>query len=206
MMDVRAIVEPRQVTQQTQPPNGPPAHKFDQPVGRIGFRRDQHSPTRVLAVVEREEQRTPFVPFLVSVAAQREGTAVQLHHADEYPKQVAQRSEGLERAVGQRRDIGGKADAQKVEGKNFAGGVVQANQINGALAIVQNRLCGSLRTVVREITQEGIASSQGKESERDTLHRFAARKHAVQDFMCRSVSAYRNKLAIALIVGFAGKL
>src|SRR5436309_13191589 len=97
MVDMRAIVEPRQVAQQTQPPNRPPADKFDQPICRIGLRRNQHGSTRVLAVVERKKERTPFVPFLVFVAAQREGTAVQLHHPDEYPKQVA-RSE--ERRVG----------------------------------------------------------------------------------------------------------
>src|SRR5215469_18216474 len=100
MMDMRSIVEPGQVTQQAQPPNGPPADKFDQAVCRVGLRSDQHGPTRVLAVVEREKQRTPYVPFLVLVAAQRERTAVQLHHADEYPEQVAQRAEGLEHAVG----------------------------------------------------------------------------------------------------------
>src|SRR5690348_12981289 len=63
MLDMGAVVEARQHTQQAEAADGPPADKFDETVGRVGLRSDEHRPTSVLAVVEGEEQAAAVVPL-----------------------------------------------------------------------------------------------------------------------------------------------
>src|SRR5205823_6518984 len=89
MLDVRAVVKPRQVAQQTKPSDRPPANKFDQTIGGIGLRSDKHGSAGVFAIVESKEKRAPLVPLLVFIAAQRERPTVQLRHAHEYAKQIS---------------------------------------------------------------------------------------------------------------------
>ena len=121
-------------------------------------------------------------------------------------RQATERTEGLESAIRQSRNVSGEADTQEVEGNDFARCVIQSNQIDRAFAVFQNRLRRSFCAVLGKVPQEGIARSQRKESQGDALRRFAAGKDAVQDFMGRSISSDGEKLTVALIVSFARKL
>src|SRR5713226_5841527 len=68
MLDVRPVVESRKIAQQAEAADRAPSHKFNEPIGGIGIRRDEHRAARVLAVVERQEKRPSLVPFLIVIA------------------------------------------------------------------------------------------------------------------------------------------
>src|SRR5215470_19617361 len=111
MLDVRAVVETRKHAQQAKAADRAPAYKLDEAVGGIGFGRDEHGATSVLAVVEGKEKAAAVVPDGFVVRAQCEGTALQLNHTNEYTEQIAQAPKRLEKAIGDRGDIGGEAEA-----------------------------------------------------------------------------------------------
>src|SRR5260370_148921 len=83
MFDMRAVIKTRQCAEQAQPADRAPADKFNEPVGWISLRRDEHRPARVLAVVERQKKSAPLVPFLIVIAAQGQRAPAQLHHVHE---------------------------------------------------------------------------------------------------------------------------
>ena len=160
MPDVRAVIELRQGAQQADAPDRSPANHLDEPVGRIGVRRNQHRSPRVLAVVEAEEQAAPLVPVGVVIAAQRKGAPAQLHQPQENSQQVAELAERLEAAIRERGHIRRKAEAQQIERIELAGGVFQPEQVAGASATFEKRLQGGVGPVLSEIAQKGIARAQ----------------------------------------------
>src|SRR4029077_10041560 len=135
MLDVRAVVKFRQHAQESEAANGAPADEFDQAVGGVGMRSDEHGAAGVLAVVEREEEAAALVPIFVVVAAKSERTAAELDYAQENAEEIAERTERLEVAIRQRCYIGGESHAQQIEGEDFTFGVREAEEIDGALAI-----------------------------------------------------------------------
>src|SRR5438045_7166191 len=116
MIDMRAVVKTRQCAEQSQPADRAPADKFNEPVGRIRVRRNQHPAARVLAVVEGQEKSAPLIPLLIVIAAQSQRAPAQLHHAHENTEQIAEIAKRLEHSIGQSSDISGKANAQEIEG------------------------------------------------------------------------------------------
>src|SRR6267143_5518469 len=206
MFDMRTVVKTRQCAEQAQPADRAPADKFNQPVRRISLRRDEHRATRILAVVERQEKSAPLVPLLIVIATQGQGSPAQLHNAHEDAEQITEIAKRLEQAIGQSGDIRRKAHAQKIEGINFAGGVRQAQKVDGASAAFEKRLHRSCGSVLCKIAQEGIAGTQRQETQRDALNRGASRKNAVEDFVSGAITADGKKAPVALPVGFAGKL
>src|SRR5216684_7270027 len=206
MLDMRAVIKTRQIAEQAKPADRAPAHKFDKPVSRIGVRRDEHRPARVLAVVERQEKRASFVPLPIVIAAQRHGAAAQLHHAHEYAEQISQIPERLEHAVGQSSHISGKTNTQKIEGVNFASGMREPQKIDSAGAAFEQRLHRSCGSVFCKIAQKRIACPQRQETKRDALNRPAFRKNAIENFVSGAIAADSKKSPVTLIVGFAGKL
>src|ERR1700731_1035389 len=206
MFDMRTVIKTRQCAEQAQPSDRAPADKFNQPVPRISLRRDEHRAARILAVVERQEKSAPLVPLLIVVATQGQGSPAQLHHAHEDAEQITEIAKRLEHAIGQSSDIGRKANAQKIEGINFAGGVRQAQKIDGASAAFEERLHRSCGSVLCKIAQEGIAGTQRQEPQRDALNGGAPRKNAVEDFVGGAITADGKKAPVPLPVGFAGKL
>src|SRR5260370_26171139 len=122
VLEVRAIVKLRQSAEQAQAADGSPADKFDQAVGRIGMRRDEHVAAGKFAVVEREKEAAAFVPGCVVVAAKGKGAATQLDDAYEDTEQVAEMAERLERTIRCHAHIGRESRAQYIERIEFASG------------------------------------------------------------------------------------
>ena len=105
-----AVVKFRQHAQESEATNGAPADEFDEAVGGIGVRSDQHGAAGVLAVVEGEKEAAALVPIFVIVAAQDEGAAAKLRYANENSEKVADRAEGLEATVGEGGYVSSKSD------------------------------------------------------------------------------------------------
>jgi hypothetical protein len=103
-------------------------------------------------------------------------------------------------------NIGRKANTQKIEGIDFAGGVRQAQKVDGSSAAIEKRLHRSCGTVLSKIAQEGIAGTKRQEPQCDALDSGVSRKHTVQDFVSCAVTTDGKKSPVALIVSFAGKL
>src|SRR5260370_6723752 len=206
MFNMRTVVETRQVAKQAQPSDGAPAHKFNQPVGGMRLRRDQHWAAGVFAVAERQEKRAPLVPLRIVIASQRHGAAAQLHHAHEYTEQISQIAERLEHAVGQNSNVSRKTHTQKIEGVDFAGRVRQPQEIDSAGASFRQRLHRSCGSVFCEIAQKRIACAQRQETQRNSLNRPAFRKDSIENFVSGAVATDGQKAPVTLIVGFARKL
>src|SRR5258706_109908 len=206
MFNMRTIVETRQVAKQAQPSDGAPAHKFNQPVGSIRLRRDQHCAACIFAVAERKEKRAPFVPLRIVIAPQRDRAAAQLHHAHEYTEQISQIAERLEHAVGQNSNVSRKTHTQKIEGVDFPRGVRQPQEIDSASTSFEQRLHRSCCPVFCEIAQKRIACAKRQETKRDPLNRPAFRKNSIENFVSGAIAADSKKSPVTLIVGFARKL
>src|ERR1700687_757603 len=110
MLDVRAVVKFWQHAQKTEAANRGPAPEFDESVGGIGLRGDEHGAAGVFAVVEGEKETAALVPSFVAVATQGKGAAAELHYAQENSEKIAEGTERLKAAIGQRCHIGGKSN------------------------------------------------------------------------------------------------
>src|SRR5580658_10111566 len=173
MLDVRAVIKPGQHTQQAEAADGSPAHEFDEPVGGIGLRSDEHRTAREFAVAEGEKQAAAFVPVFVFIAAQTKCSPAQLNDADKHAEQVAEIAERLEIAIGERAHVRSEAEAEKIKRIHFACGVRETNQIDGPLAALDQGFERGVGAVLRKIAQKRIAGSERQKAERDAL--FASR-------------------------------
>src|SRR6267143_1281765 len=203
MFDMRTVIKTRQCKEQTQPADRAPADKFNEPVGSIRLRRDEHCAARVLAVVERQEKSAPPVPLLIVIATQRQGSPAQLHHAHENTEQITEIAKRLEHTIGQSGDISRKSNAQEIEGVDFAGGMCQAQKIDSSRAAFEKRLHRSSGSVLCKIAQEGIAGAERQESQCDALDSGASRKHTVEDFVSGAITTDGKKAPVPLIVSLA---
>src|SRR5579864_1312099 len=113
-------------------------------------------------------------------------------------------AEGFESAIGESADVGGKADAEQVEGVDGAGRVAEAKNIHAPFSAGEKCFDGRFRALVGEIAQEGIAGAQGEKAELNAVGLPFAREDAVYNFVRGAVAAGGEKTAIALVVGFAG--
>src|SRR5207247_1051160 len=132
--EVQAAEDPENRATQAKPADRAPAHEFNEPIGGIRVRRDEHCAAGVLAVVKRQEKRAPLVPLPIVIAAQGKRAPAQLHNADENPEQITEVAKRLEHAVGQGSNISSEANAQEVEGIDFARSVGQPEKVNGTCA------------------------------------------------------------------------
>src|SRR5271155_3479299 len=205
MFDVRAVVELREHAQQSDAADRPPADELDQAVGRIGLGRDKHRAAGKFAVAEGKKKAAALVPIFVFIASQTKGAAAQLNDADEDTEQIAEITERLEVAIGQRTNISGETKAEKIERINFAFGVRQANQIDGAHSAFDQGFERSARAVLCKIAQERIACSERQKSKCDALLALGALVDSVQNFVCGAVAADGDEAAISLFISFAGK-
>src|SRR2546427_349995 len=169
-------------------------------IHRIALRNTSHARFIYRRPRPREECRVPGTP------TEGQGSPTQQHNAHEDAEQITEIAKRLEQAIGQSGDIRRKAHAQKIEGINFAGGVRQAQKVDGASAAFEKPLHRSCGSVFCKIAQEGIAGTQRQETQRDALNRGASRKNAVEDFVSGAITADGKKAPVALPVGFAGKL
>src|SRR5207245_4838057 len=71
MVYVRSVVERRQIANQPDAANRPPAHVFDETVIDLGLRSDHHSATGEFAVAERQKQAGTAIHVFFSIDAKR---------------------------------------------------------------------------------------------------------------------------------------
>src|SRR5579863_2962579 len=121
---------------------------------------------------------------------------LELRQADENAEKIAEVSERFECAIGERADVGGKSNTENVERKNFAGGVREADQVNGTCAIGKKSLHRGFRAVVGEIAQERISGAERQKSQRDALCLGIAGENAVENFVRGAIAPNREKLPI----------
>src|ERR1700730_13283168 len=102
MVDVRAVIESRQIADQSQAPDGTPTHVLDQSV--IHFRQgsNHHGATGELGVAEGDEQEVPTIDFILAIDLQGKGTPPEPRQADEDRRLIANLSPTTETAGGQR--------------------------------------------------------------------------------------------------------
>ena len=144
MLDVRAVVEPGQIADQTQPADRSPANVFDQTVVDLGLGGDHHGATGKFAVVEGEEQAGTAIEILFVVDPQRERTAVETGQRKENRSDVSELSPGAETASAQSGHIGGKAHAQQIDVVNHAAAMAQAQDVARTAAARQEGFDGVL--------------------------------------------------------------
>ena len=70
-----AVIKRRQIANQPNPANRPPAHIFDQAVIHFGFRSDHHGAAGELAVTESKKQARTAVQFAFPIDSQGERPA-----------------------------------------------------------------------------------------------------------------------------------
>src|SRR5262249_22236049 len=105
-----------------------------------------------------------------------------------------------------RGDVSCKADAEQIEGVELTLGVSEAQKINRTSTARQRGVERSLRTGSRKVAKKRIASAEWKKAESDASDVVTVGKYAVEDFVCGAIAAHGQKMAIALIVGFASEL
>src|ERR1700733_5259651 len=74
MIDMGAIVQSRQLPDQTHAADGPPAHVLDQPIADFGLGGDHHRSAGKLAVIKRQEETRAPVDASLLVHANRKWT------------------------------------------------------------------------------------------------------------------------------------
>src|SRR5207245_9190827 len=79
MIDVRSVVERRQIADQPESTNRSPAHVFDETVIDLGLRGDQHSATGEFAVTERQKQAGAAIHVFFSIDATRKLASTKTH-------------------------------------------------------------------------------------------------------------------------------
>src|SRR5579885_79882 len=127
---VRTIIQLGQIAEQAEAADRTPANELDKSIRDVGVRSDQHFAAGVLGIVESKKEHAAFVPVLFVVASEREGAPAQRHNARKNAQQIAKRAERLQAAIGERRDIGCEAQAEKVEGNDLAFRVLKAQQVH----------------------------------------------------------------------------
>src|SRR5207245_10813886 len=83
MIDVRSVVERRQIANQPEAANRSPAHVFDETVIDLGLRSDHHSATGEFAVAERQNQAGAAIHAFFSIDAKTKRASAKTHEARE---------------------------------------------------------------------------------------------------------------------------
>ena len=117
-------------------------------------------------------------------------------------------------AVGQRGDVRGETHVQRIDVKNRAARVVQADDVAGTRAAFEDGIDAEfreIRPVSNEVAKKRIAGPEGEKSQGGAALRGCLRKKSVDDLETRAVAAHGNEIAIAFRVsavrvhrGFAG--
>src|SRR5438132_13404826 len=86
MIDVRSVVERRQIANQPEAANRSPAHVFDETVIDLGLRSDHHSATGEFAVAERQKQAGAAIHVFFSIDAKRKRASAKTQERKENSK------------------------------------------------------------------------------------------------------------------------
>src|SRR3954463_953904 len=154
MLNVRAIVKARQVSDQSDAPDRTPANIFDQAVIGVGCGGDHHGAASELAVVEGEKKARPAVDIRLSIHFQGKRTTAKPRQANEDCGLITRLSPGAEPASAQGRYIGGKANTENVDVTENPIFVSQAKNITSPRTASYQGLHRIVHALVAEIPQE----------------------------------------------------
>src|ERR1700675_4937390 len=115
MMNVSAVVECRQVTDQSQPSDGPPAHVFDESIVDVCSGRDHHGSASELTIVESQKQAGTAVNLCPPIDAHREGPAAETSQRNENGGLITEFSPSAEMPRPQGSDVRGKPHGQQID-------------------------------------------------------------------------------------------
>src|SRR5579859_6983061 len=206
MLNMRAVVQSRQIANQPQPANRSPPDIFDQSVIDLSLGRDHHGAAGEFTVVKSQEQATAVVESSVALDSDWKGPAVETRQREKDRRQITQFSPPAETARTKCGDIRRKTDTQEVDEVKLARPVPQAQHIAGAATTGQERLDRVLNPTVAEVAQEGIAGSEWQERQCRAIAMERLGVQAVHNFVGSSVAADSDKFADTACIGLARNL
>ncbi len=106
MLDVCPVIEPREITNQSEPADRPPSDIFHQAIVDLSLGRDHHRAAGELAVVESNEQAAPIVEVVLPLDSCRERTPIESRKRQEDRCDVSKLSPRTEAAFAKCSDIG----------------------------------------------------------------------------------------------------
>src|SRR5437867_7306892 len=96
MIDVRSVVERRQIANQPEAANRSPAHVFDETVIDLDLRSDNHSAIGEFAVAERQKQAGASIHVFFSIDAKRKRASAKTKEGKENSELITERSPSAE--------------------------------------------------------------------------------------------------------------
>src|SRR5438552_19113796 len=96
MIDVRSVVERRQIANQPEAANRSPAHVFDETVIDLGLRSDHHSATGEFAVAERQKQAGAAIHVFFSIDAKRKRASAKTQERKENSELITELPQAAE--------------------------------------------------------------------------------------------------------------
>ena len=164
-------------------------------------------PPVYLLLLKVRNRAASLVPIFVVIATQRERPPIQLRDAHEDSEQIAEMAERFESPIGERANIRGEPDAEKIERISFAAAVRRAS-------LDRRAACGRRESPCSEASAPSVVKSRrnelpvpsGKNPSEIRRLACARRENAVENFVCGAIAADRDKSAIALIERFSRKL
>jgi len=206
MLQMAAIIEFGQIAEQAETADGAPAHELDETVGRIGIGSDEHGAAGVFAVVKGEEEAAAFVPFGFVVATKDKSASFELNDANENSEKIAEMAERFEDAIGESTDISSEAEAENVEGKNFAPSMGEADEIDRTGAIFEECFERRFDSFAGEVAKKRVAGTERKKAKGDTFGVGIAGEDAVEHFVGSAIATDGEKFSVTLFMSFASEL
>src|SRR5450432_1031449 len=197
MLNMGAVVEPRQVADEPHAPNRSPSDKFDQPIISFSVGCDHHCPAGEFAVAESQEQARAAVNMRLAVGAEWKRASAKARQTNTNRGLIANFPPPSETAHAQSRHVRGEADAQQVYVMQHSVFVTQAKNVAFSRASGNQRLHRVLDALIAEIAQKRVSRAEWKEAEGRLVRSVGERKQSVHNFVGSSVSADGNELAIA---------
>src|SRR5258705_2070462 len=129
MLDMGPVVEPRQIADEANASDRPPADVLDQAVVGLSCRCNHHGAAGVLAVVESQEQARAAVDQRLSVSVERKWAAAEPSQANKDRGLISHLPPTAESAHAQCSHIGGETDTENVDVVEHSVLVAQAEDI-----------------------------------------------------------------------------
>src|SRR5205823_9892359 len=115
MVYVRSVVERRQIANQPDAANRPPAHVFDETVINLGLRSDHHSATGEFAVAERQEQAEAAIAVFFSIDGKRKRATAKTQERKENSELITELPPSAESPCANGGQVCRKSDAKQIK-------------------------------------------------------------------------------------------
>src|ERR1051325_5826210 len=151
MIDVCSVVKRRQIADQPNAPDWPPAHKLDQPIIHFRTRGDHHGATCKFTVAESQEQTWPPINFLFLINPQGKRPAPKAGQTNENRCLISEFSPPAETSSPKRSHIGRETDAQQVDVVNRAFFVTKPQNIARLRLPFQQGIESVIHTLIAKV-------------------------------------------------------